>query len=343
MRPTPFLVSLPLATLLACSDYGLQKAIEDAAGVPPVEFTPDMFAPDPPARVPDVSLEPAFHDFGSLELGSTDSLELTLANFGSAPLHVSGLSYSGTSAELVLDATEALYGPFPWQLSPGEARVLEVAYVPVDTVADGGALRVRSDDPDEPVALAEQLGRARPFAGFSTGWYVYDDPTHVYTEDPAHVVDTVGDPDGYWYEPSGLHALMGSADPVADFATLRDWVIARAGAPYPYAGPFSLQTTSSVTRLEAATFAYVLCDFWLDSDENPAAYTLSVSDVDDGVRVLLNGELLGQIGYGMGGSWSLANATPGEVNTMILVLQDNAKVDKFVDDITFAKDGVPVP
>lgn len=338
MNASLLLASIVWSSLIGCSEYGLAK---DPDGPWPADTGAP--GPDPfnPGVGPVIEVAPAYHDFGSLVLGSTSHLSVTVANVGTAMLRVDGLGYAGSSAELAL--ASGTDGPLPWRLSPGEARVVDVAYAPVDTDVDAGALSVSSNDPRTPVARAEQVGRARPFEGFSTGWYVYDDPEEVATEDPSHPVTDVGDPDGFWYEPSGFHALIGSTDPSADFAALRAWVVARAGAPYPYTGPFSVHVSSNVSRLDAATFAYVVCDFWLDADEDPSAYTLSVANVDDGVRVLLNAALLGEVGYGMAGAWTLSDARPGQVNTLLMVLQDNARVDKFVEDITFARNGVPVP
>lgn len=329
MRTFPNLF-VPLA-LLACSDYGLQPDLPDPGP-----------GPEPAPKAPDVAVEPAWHDFGTLDLGATAEIPVTISNVGEAPLTVSGLEYRVQGDELTLDVDEATNGALPWTLDPGESREVRVAYVPVDEHVDDGELIVRSDDPADPEAVAQQIGAARPFS-FSTGWYIVDDPTVYETvSDPAHVVDQVGDPDGYWYEPSGVHGLVDSVDPVGDFAVLRQWILDRAGAPTPVTGPLSFQGASVVPDLEGASYTWILCDFWLDWNDDPSRYAIVSGMVDDGIRVMVNGQVLGELQYGQSGSWPLANAIPGQVNSLVVVLQDNAEVEKYLFDLAFLRDGVMV-
>ena len=325
--------TLPLLALFACSDYGLKEEHDDPPGAGTQEIV----------YYPSVDVSPVLHDFGVIDLGATDAVPVTVTNVGEADLTVSALDYIG-SEELRLDVIEAENGPLPWTLVPGEERQVSVAYVPVDyETADVGELVVTSDDPLKPRAFADQTGRARPFEGFSTGWYIIDDSTVYETVgNPDYVVDRVGDPDGFWYEPSGVHALMGSADPVADWITLHDWIIAGAGAPTPVTGPLTFRGASAVPELEGASFTYILCDFWLDYEDDPALYTISSGVVDDGIIVMVNGNLLGHLEYAQSGSWPLTGAVAGEVNTLVVMLQDNAAVEKYLVDLAFYRDGVMV-
>lgn len=293
--------------------------------------------------VGDLALAPATHDFGTLEMDATDAVALTLTNEGAAPVTVTALEYATASGELSLDDAEAAYGPLPWSLAAGEARELVVRYAPVDDVVDTGTLTVRTDDPDEPALTAVQTGTMRVFEGFSTGWYIVDDHTVYETvSHPSYRVDFHGDPDGYWYEPSGAHGLVGSADPETDFAVLRDYVIARAGAPTAVTGALTFRSSSSVGALTEASFSYILCDFWLDATDDPARYAITMGTVDDGVQVMVNGEILGNVTLGNSGSFALDNARLGEVNSLVVILMDNAAVDKYVYDLAFTRDGVIV-
>jgi hypothetical protein len=228
-------------------------------------------------------------------------------------------------------------------LAPGEVVSTQVSYVPTDDASDSGTLTVHSDDPDQPVATATQVGNARAWEGFSTGWYIVDDSTNYETvSNPSYVVETHGDLDGYWYEPSGAHGMIGSTDLVGDFAVLRDYIVARAGAPTPVTGPMSFYTTSTVPSLTYASYSYVLCDFWLDSGDDPSLYEITTGTVDDGILVIVNGEILGNAILGSGGSWTLDHALPGAVNSLVVILMDNAAVDKYVNDLAFYRDGVMV-
>jgi hypothetical protein len=64
--------------------------------------------------------------------------------------------------------------------------------------------------------------------------------------------------------------------------------------------------------------------------------------VDDGIQVMVNGAILGRISLGQAGAWPLSNAVPGQVNTLIIILVDDSRVDKYVSDLAFYRDGVMV-
>jgi len=291
----------------------------------------------------DITVEPASHDFGTLDYAATDAVDVTIRNDGSAPLLVSDVTYTTAGLELALDPRTAENGPLPWPLAPGERRVVTVAYSPTDDVADEGYVTVFSDDPDEGEAYANQLGNGRAWEGFSTGWYIVDDGTNYETtSNPAHTVEYHGDLDGYWYEPSGAHGLIESTDAAGDFGILHDYVVARAGAPTPVTGPLSFRTSSSVPSLTYASYSYVLCDFWIDASDDPNLFEVSTGAVDDGVLVLLNGEIVGNAILGGTGRWTLTGARPGEVNSLIVILMDNSQVDKYLTDLAFYRDGVIV-
>lgn len=291
----------------------------------------------------DLTVTPALHDFGTLEYQATDAVDVMIRNDGDAPITVSDLTYTSPGTELTFDAREGENGALPWTLSPGDARVVTVTYAPTDDVADEGYVTVVSDDPDEAYVYANQIGNARAWEGFSTGWYIVDDSTNYETtSNPSYTVEYHGDRDGYWYEPSGAHGLIGSADPEADFAILRDYVIARAGAPTPVTGPLTFRTSSTVPSLTYASYSYVLCDFWIGAGDDPNLYEVSTGAVDDGVLVLLNGEIVGDVILGSSGRWTLTMARPGEVNSLVVILMDNAAVDKYLVDLAFYRDGAIV-
>ena len=287
--------------------------------------------------------DPELHDFGTLDYAATDSVLVTLSNAGDATLTLTNLSYTTNTTELAMDALTDVNGELPWTLAPGASLQVRVDYAPTDDVADEGYITILSDDPDEPEAYANQIGNARAWEGFSTGWYIVDDSTNYETtSNPSYTIESYGDMDGYWYEPSGAHGLIDSADPTADFDLLHDYIIARAGTPTPVTGPLTFHTVSSVPAFTYASYSYILCDFWLDSTDDPALYSISSGTVDDGILILVNGEILGNLTLGGSGSWPLDNAVPGAVNTLIVILQDNSAVDKYLNDLAFYRDGVIV-
>ncbi len=59
---------------------------------------------------------------------------------------------------------------------------------------------------------------------------------------------------------------------------------------------------------------------------------------------MVNAEILGHMGLGESPtSWSLASVgRPGEVNTLVVILVDDSRVDRYLRDLAFYKDGVMV-
>jgi len=266
-------------------------------------------------------------------------------NAGDATLVVHNAYYTTSSGDLSFDPNFSINSSFPWSISPGATLQTFVDYAPMDDAADSGTITVVSSDPDTPEATATQVGNARPFEGFSNGWYIYDDAIPYETRSSAsHVVDHHGDHDLYWYEVSGAHGLIDSSDPVGDFAILRNYVIARAGGPSVVSGPLSFSSSSTISTFEYATYTYILCDFWIEPTEDPAQFEVSAGSVDDGIQVMVNGEIIGHMGLGDASrSWSLASVgRPGAVNTLVVILVDDSAVDRYLTDLAFFKDGVMV-
>ncbi|MDP2313753.1 MAG: hypothetical protein Q8P41_12670 [Pseudomonadota bacterium] len=330
---------LTLSLLSACSDYGLERQLSEPAVGPPDAPLPLLPTPEP---YPAIDVEPSFHDFGAGDPWSVTTQPITVTNRGHAVLEVSGLRYDAGSSELLFSEEEATNGPLPWVLQPGESRVVNVTYTPIDEGADEGLLVVDSNDPSRPQADATQVGAAR-FSGFTTGWYIVNDDTpYDLTSNPSYRVDYDGDPDAFWYEPSGNHGMTASTDVAGDFAALRDYVIDRAGGPTPVTGPLSFYAPSELPDMMEASFSYILCDFWMDPSDDPSRYAISSGTVDDGVRIIVNGAILGELTYNQSGSWPLTNAVPGTVNTLVVILEDNAMWEKYVNDLAFYRDGVMV-
>ena len=65
--------------------------------------------------------------------------------------------------------------------------------------------------------------------------------------------------------------------------------------------------------------------------------------MDDGLRVMVNGTVLGDIIFSGSGRFSLAGVgVPGVVNTLAVILMDNAATNKSVSDLAFYRNGVIV-
>ena len=188
-----------------------------------------------------------------------------------------------------------------------------------------------TDDPEDPP----------PDGGFSLGWHILDEGRLIdTTTDPAHYVDHHGDFDLYWYEPSGLHGLIDSASPQDDFAELRNYILDRVPEPMEGIGLLHYYRDSVVDTYHRATFTYVLCDFWVESGEDFSDYELVTGQVDDGVKVMVNGVTLGHLKLDdPGTSWNLASVLSAGRNTLVVILVDDSERNKFIQDMAFYRAG----
>jgi len=164
------------------------------------------------------------------------------------------------------------------------------------------------------------------------------------TSSPDHTVTSHGDVDTYWYEPSGHHGLIGSTDPAGDFEGMRDYVLARVPTPTHALGNLHYYRDTDVDTLTHATFTYIMCDFWVDAGDDPSLYRLQTGPVDDGIQVIVNGNILGYLRLDGGGdSWNLGSIIRTDArNTLMVTLVDNALNNKFIQDMAFFRGDIMV-
>jgi hypothetical protein len=312
----------------------------------PVELEAEVIEVTPPdSGTPRLLAAPEGHDFGVLPVGELEQQSFILTNVGDAQLTITDLRFITATSELTLDKQFATNGALPWTLAPDEQASIQVEYAPDDDILDHAEIVALSNDPESPETSIFATGNGRTFAGFSAGWYIFDDGlAHETTSSSAHPVDSHGDADLYWYEPSGAHGLLDSVDPEGDFAIMRDHVIAGAGGPTVVSGPMTFSSGSSLSTFAFATFTYVMCDFWIDPTDDPGRYTVHADAVDDGMQLMVNGTIVGRMNLGASPtSWSLADAgRPGEVNTLIVILVDDSASLRYLNNLAFYKDGVMV-
>ncbi len=106
---------------------------------------------------PVIFLDPIEYDFGNTLVGCEESIFVTVSNVGNVNLVIEQIDYFITyPADLGIYDFESTYGPLPWILAPGESMELEIFYYPTDVDVDYGRVEVHSNDPQTPVAEAEQ-------------------------------------------------------------------------------------------------------------------------------------------------------------------------------------------
>ncbi len=96
--------------------------------------------------MPDIAIDPAEHDFGTVVLLSSASQQFALTNEGAADLQVSAISLEGADAA---EFSIAGGGATPFTLAPGDTHFVTVGFTPSTAGSKSATLRIVSDDPDE--------------------------------------------------------------------------------------------------------------------------------------------------------------------------------------------------
>ena len=103
---------------------------------------------------PKIELDPSERDFGDVQAGCEQEVEITIRNVGNAPLYVQEMTFQPTSDEFVISYTFSS----PLILESAGEEAVTVYYEPRDELVDTAYLHVYSNDPQLPDALATQYG-----------------------------------------------------------------------------------------------------------------------------------------------------------------------------------------
>jgi hypothetical protein len=126
------------------ADTGCVELASDDPARPVVQVAVTGTSVQP--RIPVIGTSPASLGFGTVKVGYSRSLALTVSNPGNATLYVSGVGRcSGTSDEFRVSSSS-------FSLSPGSSRQLSVSYRPSATGTDSGCIAISSNDPARPRA-----------------------------------------------------------------------------------------------------------------------------------------------------------------------------------------------
>ena len=108
---------------------------------------------------PMIKITPDYYDFESVFLGCEDDLTVTVENIGNVSLEIYDIDYlASVPADMYIDDFFNIVSSMPLTVLPGENILLDVGYIPLDTLNDASFMQVHSNDPLQPIASAEQYG-----------------------------------------------------------------------------------------------------------------------------------------------------------------------------------------
>ena len=124
----------------------------------------DRETPEVPVRLlaeglaPTIRIDPESFDFGNMELGCVNVVEMTVSNVGRAPLVLNNIWFEDLASNGEMTLIHSI--PAGAILNPTESQTLQVHYVPIDVEPDTGVLHLESNDPSQPDKTGTQFGIA---------------------------------------------------------------------------------------------------------------------------------------------------------------------------------------
>jgi hypothetical protein len=110
---------------------------------------------------PDIDVSPPSLDFGSVDVGTTATLTMTILNVGGSDLTVTQLKRQGSGDFALGSSAPAV----PFTVPPGGAVDVPVDYAPSGAGSDSASLRIKSNDPDEQSVTVALSGSGQTAAG----------------------------------------------------------------------------------------------------------------------------------------------------------------------------------
>jgi hypothetical protein len=104
---------------------------------------------------PDIRVSPAEPDFGAVDFGAASTLDMRIENRGDAQLRVRAIAIEGADFALQQDACSGE------TLQAHRACEVRLRFSPTRPGRASGTLRVRSDDPDDPLLTVPLAGEGR--------------------------------------------------------------------------------------------------------------------------------------------------------------------------------------
>jgi MYXO-CTERM domain-containing protein len=209
------------------------------------------------------------------------------------------------------------------------------------------------------VAAAAAAALARPAAAEPVdpvviGWWSYFTPEgsqyQIPTNDPAHPISNYGDPNVYYYEPSGGHGLQDPTIPPAQaWQSILDFIFAHTDNA-TLSSSFTIDTSSDLQTLQYAYFGWALVLLYVPKDEYCDTYRIHIGSVDDGVQAMANAKILGYAKLGQQDvyidmvEYQTNNLVlrPG-INEVVLIHADQAKVQRYIHNVWIEHNGTQIP
>ncbi len=200
-----------------------------------------------------------------------------------------------------------------------------------------------------------EVAHAEPKDPVVIGWWSYFDPVHYPTStNPAFKVASNGDPNDFFYEPSGARGMKDTTlDPAVAWNTLISFILSKSSTA-KLASNFTIDEASTVTVCFCeAQFGWALGLLYVPKDKYCDDYRLHVGNVDDGVELLVNGQIVGYKAISQNGDAAhaylpLVDAKgksilrPG-INEVVVIHADDQQVQRYVHDVWIEHGGVQVP
>lgn len=195
---------------------------------------------------------------------------------------------------------------------------------------------------------------AEPTDPVLIGWWSYFDNQKVgTTSSAAHPVGSYGDPDTYYYEPSGAFGMQEDPavlPPDQAWQSLVSFVLAKANG-VSLSSTFSIQTSSDLNSLQEAYYGWALALLYVPKDKYCDSYRVHIGSVDDGVQAMVNGKIVGYANLGEQNKYIdmvTYGSNPPElvlrpgINEVVLIHEDQAAVERYVTNVWIEHDGVQV-
>lgn len=195
---------------------------------------------------------------------------------------------------------------------------------------------------------------AEPTEPVVIGWWSYFTPEgpayQVPTTDPAHPVTAWGDPDTYYYEPSGGHGLQDSSIPPDQaWQSIISFILSKTNGA-TLSSDFTINTSSDLNQWTQAYFGWALVLLYVPKDKYCDSYRIHIGTADDGVQAMANAKILGYATLGENDKYinmveyqtSNLVLRPG-LNEVVIIHEDQAAVERYVRNAWLEHNGQQIP